>query len=77
MHLQISYVFVANILSPIVKLALNLENVVLYQKEPIDTNYLVTGKNTWKEDWYCSDARNTEHLCGTSGKHFEKKDTLQ
>ena len=44
----------------------------------IDTNYLVTGKTTYKEDyWYCSTARNTEHLCGTSGKHFEKQDTLQ
>jgi hypothetical protein len=44
----------------------------------VDTNYLVTGKITYKEDyWYCSDARNTEHLCGTSGKHFEKQDTLQ
>lgn len=43
----------------------------------IDTNYLVTGKTTYKEDyWYCSTARNIEHLCGIDGKLFEELDTL-
>jgi len=44
----------------------------------IDTNHLVTGKITYKEDyWYCSTARQHEDLCGNSGNNFEKQDTLQ
>jgi len=43
----------------------------------IDMNHLVTGKTTCKDDyWYCSTARSSENLCGTSGKLFQLLDTL-
>ena len=43
----------------------------------IDTNYLVTGKTIYKEDyWYCSTARQHDNLCGTNGTRFEKMDRL-
>ena len=44
----------------------------------IDTNYLVTGKTIYKEDyWYCSTARQHENLCGTDGKQYAIVDNFE
>jgi hypothetical protein len=44
----------------------------------IDTNFLVTGKTIYKEDyWYCSSARQYEELCGEKGKHYEIVDNFE
>ena len=43
-----------------------------------DTNFLVTGKTIYKEDyWYCSKARQYEELCGEKGKHYEIVDNFE
>jgi len=47
-------------------------------KTYIDTNYLVTGKTTIKEDyWHCSTARQYEDLCGNKGKYYVSVDNFE